>query len=434
MKVILAVWGLLVIGVFGAKKPNLLFIFADDLAYDCVGFMGNKEVKTPNLDKLSQRGTVFTHAYNSGAWNGAVCVASRTMLWTGRQVWRAEATALQKTVENEGFLPQVISNAGYETYFSGKWHVGSGDLTKSVFNHLGSLVTPGMPKTKDNTVYKRKFIKGVPDWDPTDKSQKGFWEGGKHWSEVLTDDSKEFFKKVALSDKPFFMSLCFNAPHDPRQAPKRFQEMYPYESVRVPKSFLPAYPYKIGSNRVRDEKLAPFPRTEYSVQVNRSEYYALITHMDEQIGKMLEMLEQTGKADNTYIIFTADHGLACGHHGLLGKQNQYEHSVRSPWLIVGPKIPAGKRIEDKIYLQDAMATILDLSGAKKPENYEFESVLPMIAGKSKGRDSIYGSYLWHQRMVINGQYKLIVYPGLKKELLFDLKLDPDEVKDLARCD
>ncbi|HAV61561.1 MAG TPA: choline-sulfatase, partial [Verrucomicrobiales bacterium] len=109
----------------------------------------------------------------------------------------------------------------------------------------------------------------------------------------------------------------------------------------------------------------------HAVKVHRQEYYAIITHMDAQIGRILDALEATGKADNTHIFFTADHGLAVGHHGLLGKQNMYEHSLRPPLIVAGPGIPRGRRIEARVYLQDIMPTTLELAGAPVPDHVEF---------------------------------------------------------------
>ena len=120
--------------------------------------------------------------------------------------------------------------------------------------------------------------------------------------------------------------------------------MYPYkDKIRCPHS-------------LRDEKLAPMPRTEHAIKVNRQEYYAIITHMDVQIGRILDSLEESGLADSTYVFYSADHGLGVGHHGLLGKQNLYEHSTRVPFIVQGPGIPKGKQIEAPIYLQDVMPT------------------------------------------------------------------------------
>ena len=159
--------------------------------------------------------------------------------------------------------------------------------------------------------------------------------------------------------------------------------MYPLEHVAVPDNFLPEYPYKddIGcSATLRDEMLAPFPRTEYSVRVHRQEYYAIISHLDAQIARILAHLEETGQAENTYIFFTADHGLSVGHHGLIGKQNMYDHSMRPPLLVVGPGIPKGKRKKMAVYLQDIMPTAIEYAGGEVPEWVEFNSLRPKIEG------------------------------------------------------
>ncbi len=244
----------------------------------------------------------------------------------------------------------------------------------------------------------------------------------------------DFFAGGFLPLDPFFMYLAFNAPHDPRQSPKEFVDRYPLDKISVPDNYVAEYPFKdgIGCGRgLRDEKLAPFPRTEYAVKVNRQEYYAIITHMDTQIGRMLDALEKTGKADNTYIFFSADHGLACGNHGLMGKQNMFDHSVRVPLIAVGPNIPKNERIDTPVYLQDIMATSLELAEVEEPKHVQFNSLLPLIHGKKdKHYDSIYGGYLQFQRMVSADGFKLILYPQIKKALLFDLNADPLEKKDL----
>jgi len=418
--------------VQAADKPNILFIFADDMAVNTIHTLGNSEIETPNLDRLAQRGTVFTHAYNSGGWNGAICVASRTMLQTGLQIWNAKDADKKQMVKKKQFWPQLMESQGYETWFSGKWHVSNDKLAKAAFNHA-EHIRAGMPKPANNTGYNRPKSKDDHGWKPWDKKQEGFWRGGKHWSEIVADDGELFLKQAAKSDKPFFMMLAFNAPHDPRQAPKEYCDKYPYDKIEVPKSFLPEYPYEICNNRsLRDERLAPFPRTPYSVQVNRAEYYALITHMDAQIGRILEALKKTGKADNTVIIFTADHGLSVGHHGLMGKQNMFDHSVRVPWFIAGPNIPAKKKIDAPIYLQDVMATALDLGGVKKPKHVQFNSVMPYIKGEGKASETMYSSYIDMQRMVTTKKFKLIRYPKINIELLFDLEKDPDEITDVAK--
>ncbi len=417
------------------EKPNILFVFADDQTYQGINALGNTEVKTPNLDKLVHSGVTFTHTYNMGAWHGAICVASRAMLNTGRFVWHVKDLA-ESGYPGYGdqymFWGQMMSKAGYNTYMTGKWHVNfSAD---SVFQTV-SHIRPGMPKTVP-TAYNRPQSENDTVWLPWDVENGGYWEGGKHWSEIIGDDAIHFLDMARNEKNPFFMYLAFNAPHDPRQSPKKYVDMYPLENVAVPKSFMEVYPYKdsIGCGPdLRDERLAPFPRTRYSIKVHRQEYYAIITHMDGQIGRIIAHLKKTGLDKNTYILFSADHGLAIGNHGLVGKQNMYDHSMRVPCILVGPDIPENEKRDMQVYLQDLMATSLDLADIEKPEYVEFNSLLPAISEKTRTSPyhEIYGAYMNLQRMVRTDKYKLIIYPRAKKLLLFDVVEDPDEMNNLS---
>ncbi|MEO9890938.1 sulfatase-like hydrolase/transferase [Aurantibacter sp.] len=440
------------------QKPNIVFVFADDLTYTGIHALGNAEVKTPNIDKLVNQGTTFTHTYNMGAWNGAVCVASRAMIISGRSVWDVN-NFRQDWKENKNFdktWGKLMEGAGYETYMTGKWHVDA--PADSVFQnvvhirpgmprdswsdqgtipHINKMIAEGKSKEEIRAVgYNRPLHENDTLWTPTNKDFGGFWEGGKHWSEVVKDDALGFIENTKKSDNPFFMYLAFNAPHDPRQAPQEFVDMYDIEDINIPKSFLPMYPYKdsIGNGPgLRDEALAPFPRTELAVKTHTKEYYALITHLDEQIGEIIEGLRAAGKMENTYIIFTADHGLAMGRHGLLGKQTLFDHSIRSPFVIVGPDVPDNKKIDADIYLQDAMATSLELAGIEKPDYVFFNSLLDLVDGSrtTSHYDAIYNGYIDFQRMIRKDGYKLIVYPKIDKVLLFDMENDPEEIIDLA---
>jgi arylsulfatase A-like enzyme len=232
------------------------------------------------------------------------------------------------------------------------------------------------------------------------------------------------------------MYVAFNAPHDPRQSPKEYVDMYDLDKIQVPESFMPEYPYKdeIGCGwSLRDERLAPMPRTEYAVKVNRQEYYAIITHMDYQIGRILDHLEASGLKENTYIFFSADHGLAVGNHGLIGKQNMYEHSMKPPMIIVGPDIPKGEKRDMNVYLQDIMPTSIEYAGGTVPEYVEFSSLKKLIdkSRQETYHSQIYGAYRDQQRMIREGDYKLIVYPYAGILRLFNLLNDPLEMNDLA---
>lgn len=437
------------------QQPNIVFIFADDLGYHDIGTYGNDEVRTPNIDSFAERGLKFTRAYNMGSWSPAVCVPSRTMLNTGQYVWNAERMRkdnYSEVFENNSFWSQRLKQVGYSTYFTGKWHVPNLDPNE-LFDHVVH-VRPGMPN-QTNEGYDRPYEDKEDIWSPYDTKFEGFWKGGKHWSEVLADDATDFIEHASQSDDPFFMYLAFNAPHDPRQAPKEYVDSYNPAKLKIPTNFLPEYPYKnpIGAGRVignrplpvgtsqkeldsspylRDEWLAPFPRTEYAVSVHRQEFYAIISHMDTQIGLIRDALEESGKLDNTIIVFTADHGLAVGQHGFVGKQNMYEHSVRVPFIMAGPGIPSGQVNEASIYLHDVAPTVIDLAGGDVPHSYQYQSLMPLIRNEvSQLYPAIYGAYLQNQRSVNQWPYKLILYPDIAKVRLYNVEEDPYEMNDLA---
>ncbi|TLX74354.1 DUF4976 domain-containing protein [Labilibacter sediminis] len=429
---------LLALGLFSCKeevkKPNIIFLFADDQNFNTIHAAGNTEIFTPNLDKMVQDGTYFSHNFNMGGWNGAVCIASRTMINSGRSIWRAHQIEKQlKTPEiSDGLWGNIMKKAGYETYMTGKWHIQNNP--QDCFTHTGSI-RAGMPKQSDAR-YSRTFTENDTLWQPYKKEFGGFWDGGKHWTEVLGDEALEFLDDAKEKDKPFFMYLAFNAPHDPRQSPKEFVDMYPLENIAIPNSYMPLYPYRDSIDSgiaCRDERLAPFPRTKHSVKVNRQEYYAIITHLDQQIGRILAALKATGKMENTYIFYTADHGLACGNHGLIGKQSLFDHSVRAPLIVIGPDIPKNNKVNAEVYLQDIMPSSLELAGVEKPTYVEFSSLLDLAKGKQTNSSykAIYGCFKNVQRMVRKDGYKLILYPKVPKVLLFDLNNDPEEINDIS---
>lgn len=422
-------------GMDTERKPNILFILTDDQAYQTIHALGQREISTPNLDSLVAAGTSFTHTYNMGSWQGAVCSASRTMLLTGLSLWdaRQHESRIDTMISSGELWMQQLKRAGYETYMTGKWH-GRSDVNL-VFDHVLHAGTAGPNQTPEG--YNRPLSPGDTTWRPWDKRFGGFWKGGRHLSEVMADDANEFFKRTNDSGTPFFMYISFNAPHDPRQAPKEFIDQYPLDKISLPASYLDRYPYgeDIGAGMSsRDETLAPFPRTPYAVKKNIQEYYAIISHMDAQIGKIMKLLNRSGKAQNTYVIFASDHGLAAGHHGLMGKQNMFDHSVRVPLIFTGPGIPANEIRDEQVYLQDIMATVYDIAGLPKPEDLYYNSLLPVIRNKRTKAvyPEVYGAYMDLQRMVRTDRYKLIIYPKASRMLLFDLRNDPDEIHDVSK--
>lgn len=421
-------------GALPAEQPDIVFLFADDYCFRELHGLGfGTGVQTPHLDRLVQRGTVFDRCYNMGGFNGAICVASRTMLNTGRTLWRAKSVYDQSEQERRAgrWWSEYLKAAGYHTSLTGKWHCKAD--ADQAFNATAH-VRGGMPQDTP-AAYDRPRADRPDPWSPVDPAQGGYWEGGRHWSEVTAEDAIRFIETDATRSEPCFYYIAFNAPHDPRQSPQEYLDRYPLDAVPLPESFQPLYPYlhEMGAGPgLRDEKLAPFPRTELAVRTHRREYYGLISHLDAQIGRILAALEASPRGRETWIFFTADHGLAVGEHGLLGKQNMYEHSLRVPMIVVGPGVEPGRRITAPIYVQDVMPTTLELAGAARPEHVEFQSLLPLLAGTAGTRhDPIYGAYMDLQRCVIAEGWKLILYPQARVARLYHLDEDPRELRDLA---
>ncbi len=432
------------------KKPDILFIFVDDMTYDGLNALGNNQIISPNMDKLVNSGVKFVNNYNMGGWNGAISQASRTQLMTGMTIWNAyqeqEKDKFQSLSDQRTLWPQIMSDAGYQTYHTGKWHmwyVKPSDIFDKAEGVSAGMMndhydfnnpTNGVPNTYLG--YERPLSRDDNSWQPWDKSNGGYWqEDGRHWSEVQADFLINYMAENKSSQKPLFMTIAFNAPHDPRQSPEEFIDMYDVDGIEVPESFQPEHPDMdlMGCDKaLRDEELAPWPRTEYAVQKHRQEYYALISHLDVQIGRIMEELQKTGRADNTLIVFSADNGIAIGKHGLMGKQNMYEHSLKVPLVFSGLDLPKGETRTQLTYMQDLVPTILEMTGIEKPSNMDFVSELNVVMdGKEpSNHEAIYGGYLDVQRMVRNDQYKLFLIPKAKKAILFDVINDPNETVDL----
>ncbi len=420
----------------GHERPNFLFLLSDDQSHRALSLLGELEVKTPNLDRLAQRGMLFTHCFNQGGWSGAVCIPSRTMLLTGRHVWECRGTNGQNLAEGAALWGETLGQAGYDTFMVGKWHLPEAALKRS-FKTIGPLTGGFLASTGEGgEAYRRPTSGNV--WTPDDPKWKGHWldADGKtiHSSVRIADAAIDYLKtRDATRGNSFFMYVAFNAPHDPRQAPREFVDLYPPANLKVPPNFLAKHPFPIEAGfDGRDEILAPYPRTREIIQTHLQEYYAMITHLDAEIGRILHALEVGGHVSNTVIVFTSDQGLAVGQHGLLGKQNLYDHSLRMPFIMAGPGIPKGKRNSGLFNMQSVFATTSEMAGVPVPGSVQFPSIVPLITGqKKKLHDALYGVFLDRQRAVRTEEWKLIRTPKAGQVQLFNVKRDPWETRNLA---
>lgn len=399
------------------NRPNVVFIVSDDQRADAIHALGNEAISTPTLDKLAQSGVVFTNAYIMGSTVGAVCIPSRAMFLTGRTLYHVPLDIGGATT-----FPEWLRQNGYFTFGTGKWH-----------NQPPSFV-------KSFDAGKRVFFGGMHDhWrvPVRDLLPSGRFSNQyvieKFSSELFTEAAIEFLRSYD-GERPFLLYIAYTAPHDPRTPPEKFARMYDPTKIPLPKNFMPEHPFDNGELRIRDEKLAPWPRTPEVIREHIAAYYGMITHMDEQIGLLLNALRECGHAEKTIVIFASDNGLAIGSHGLLGKQNLYEHSVKVPLIVSGPDLPKGKSVDAPCYLLDLFPTICDLLGLPTPDGVEGISLLPLILGRARRtREALFFAYKDVQRAARKGRLKLIEYfvKGRKITQLFDLASDPWELNNLA---
>lgn len=378
------------------RKPNVLFLFTDDQRAGTIHALGNEQIQTPTLDELARRSFVFENAYCLGANQPAVCTPSRNMLLSGRAYFRWEGPLAPAT---DATFPAVLKAAGYETYHHGK---------------------------RGNTALKIQEQFDINKYLKNDEAERKSGEPGKEIAEQAIA-----FLKSRKADRPFFMYLAFGNPHDPRVAADEYHQ--PYKSVKIPlpANFLPLHPFDNGEQLVRDEQLAPWPRTPEVIQEHLNDYYATITGLDYRLGQIVQTLKDVGEYDNTIMVFSSDHGLALGSHGLMGKQNLYEHSMKSPLLFAGPGIKPGKS-QALVYLLDIFPTVCELVNAPVPVKLDGKSLRPIIRQeKTAVRDTLFLAYRDLQRAIRNEKWKLIRYPQIDKTQLFDLEHDPAEMHDLA---
>jgi arylsulfatase A-like enzyme len=406
-------------------RPNIVVLLADDLRHDTIAALGNREIQTPNLDRLVNRGTAFTQATIMGGLQGAICVPSRAMFHTGRHLFHLEGDG-QRIPPAMISLPEVLRAGGYQTHAVGKWHNDKASLNRAYAGgsriFLGGMHSPYAARLHD--------YDGAGEYAPA--SAKDFT--GTHATEVFTDAAVEFLTRS--HDAPFFLYVAFTAPHDPREAPEAFRKRYDPARLSVPPNLLPRHPFDNGELAIRDEQLAPWPRTPEIIQQHTADYYACISHLDAQVGRILDTLDAQALSANTIVVFAGDNGLAVGQHGLMGKQNLYEHSIRVPLLMAGPGIAASSKCDAPCYLHDLFPTLCEAIDLPLPPSVESTSLWPCIGNPAcRPHNATFHAYRDVQRAVRTGQHKLIQYAvnGEVRTQLFDLGADPWELNDLAEA-
>ncbi|TSE10774.1 sulfatase-like hydrolase/transferase [Aquimarina algiphila] len=448
------------------NQPNVLVIYTDDHRYTGIHALGNQQVETPHMDNLVNEGVSFSNTYLMGAFSGATCIPSRAMLLSGRNLFDLEGQG--HVIPKEHItIGETFKKAGYYTHIVGKWHQDNKSLSRS-FDSGDRIMGRGVYLTDH-------FRMPLWDWDKRGEYKKddaylliynnkgelvrralntkdkrgpiGTENNGPHTSEIFAESASEFITNYDKK-QPFFMYLAFHAPHDPRQAPEVYRNKYQTENIKLPPSYMMQHPFDNGNMVLRDEELAPWPRTKIVAQQHLADYYAIITHLDTQIGKVIEALKESGDYKNTLIVLAGDSGLAVGNHGLIGKQNIYdEDGVHVPFILAGGVIKnKGKKIETYNYIHDIFPTICEITNVAIPNSVTGKSLLPVIKQETtEHRKTTYHAYKQFQRAYRKGEYKLIEYvrakdfnkrkgefeSGSRVTQLFNVKKDPWETIDLS---
>ena len=425
------------------RRPNVLFVITDDQRFDTIAALGNPDIETPNLDYLCDRGVAFRNAYITGGTSGAVCMPSRAVYHTGRGPFSIVDAGEVIPPEHTTIGEQLRAH-GYETFGTGKWHSDPDSFLRS-FAGGAEIFFGGMDNHWNMPVCDypddgRSFPEPAEHrWNPgtggreTAMQRYDHLRRGVHSSELFAGAAIDFLNGWS-GERPFFLYAAFTAPHDPRSAPQEFHARYKPEELHISGPVLPDHPFDNGELEIRDEKLVSHPYTPEKAQRERADYYAMITHFDYWLGRVIDALKGADALENTIIIHTADHGLALGNHGLMGKQNLYEHSIHVPLLVSGPGVPAGEERETMVSSPDLFPTVCDLVGVPVPGSVEGRSFAATLAdANTPHREEVFAAYKHLHRAIRRGRHKLIEYAVGDERItqLFDLQLDPHETVNLA---
>ncbi len=424
-----------------STRPNVVFLFTDDQRHDTIRALGNSAIHTPHMDRLVSRGTALTHAHIPCGTSGAVCMPSRAMLHTGRSLFRIEGAG-ERLAPDHTTLGEAFRGAGYRTFGCGKWHNGRESYQRS-FTDGAEIFFGGMADHWNVPAYHfdpsgRYDATCLVCDDPCHSNSTRAREcdhihAGRHSTDTIGEAAVQF---IGRQDErtPFLAYVSFLAPHDPRTMPERFRALYRADDLELPANFLPEHPFDNGALRIRDELLAAFPRTPDEIRRHLAEYYAMISHLDWQVGRIVEAVAARGWLERTIFVLAGDNGLALGQHGLMGKQSCYDHSVRVPLVWAGPGVAAGRQTGAWAYLFDIFPTLCDLCGVARPASVEGRSLAPVLAGTEQvARERLYFAYTGLHRAVRVGRHKLIevVVGDCRTTQLFDLAEDPWERRNLA---
>jgi arylsulfatase A-like enzyme len=439
------------------KKPNILWICTDQQRFDSLNCYGNSFVSTPNIDRLADRGVLFESAY----CQNPICTPSRSSFLTGRypRTTRCRQNG-QSIPETEVLVTKLFSDAGYACGLSGKLHLSAAhpsvcknterriDDGYDMF-HWSHDASPAWPTNEYFHWLNEVDVPFEKKPHPESESIRIGMPAEYHHTTWCVNKAINFIESCSSHDRPWLFSLNIFDPHSPFDPPESYLQKYVdrLDSLPLPnyvegelehKPYFQEVEHREGLNSKKAYKVAEM--SEKDIKYVKAAYWAMIDLIDDQVGRLMEVLECKGLLDNTMVIFMSDHGELLGDHGMLYKGPFfYEPSVRVPLIVSWPSvIPPGRRSKALVELVDLAQTLLDAAGLPHHPGMQGRSLWKLLkdeADLDHHREDVYCEYYnslpWNKpaangTMVVTERYKLVVYHGIDEGELYDLETDPQE--------
>jgi arylsulfatase A-like enzyme len=427
-------------------RPNIVFMMADDHTCNTISAYGSRLIQTPNIDRIADQGMKFNQAMVSNS----ICSPSRATLLTGKYSHKNGVRKLRENFNGaQQTFPKLLQKSGYQTAIIGKWHLKS---VPTGFDHFSVMIGQGQYNNC-------KFNEKGPDDKVHSVETKGYV------TDVITDKSLTWLKQRS-PDKPFCLMIHHKAPHGPHDPAPRHRSLFENDTLPEPPTLLDNYegrapaaiadslnwsrlllcdrPYpqyrKVGMQRTGDRD----KDTRMMYQAFMKGYLRLIATLDENVGRVLDYLEESGLSENTIVIYASDNGFFNGEHGFYNKMWMYEPSLKIPLLIRGPDIKAKSESKEFACIMDVAPTLLDYAGCNIPEDMQGQTIRPLLEGRDGALRDVF--YYHHYGSAPRGiapseiigictrTHKLIYYPKSKVAPvtweLFDLIKDPQEMHNL----
>lgn len=423
-------------------RPNILFLMSDQHRGDCVGADGNAAIHTPNMDRLAREGALFRCAYSTTP----TCTPARAALLTGMNPWNHGMLGYSKVPEQYPVeMPRVLRDAGYHTLAVGKMH-WSPQRGGHGFHNMILDEASREDTVEFRSDYRAWFASEAPNLEvrATGISSNSYRAAPYALPEELhpthwTGEVARRFIETYERPEPFFLKVSFVRPHSPWDPPKRWMDFY--QDKKLPAAHIGKWADRYRPRSDDSENIWHGDLGADQVRHSRQGYYGSVSHVDEEIGRIVAALEARGMLENTLILYTSDHGDMTGDHHLWRKSYAYEASARIPMIVRWPEgmvdAPRGQTLRVPVEIRDILPTFAEAAGAAIEHPIDGRSLIDAIRGAEDWREWIdlehdicYGERN-HWSGLTDGRNKYIFHAFDGEEQLFDLEQDPGEIHDLA---